>query len=123
MVTITDGLGNVKRTVGLMTSMWGKVQSCREYARGVKFVSTPSHGGYIVSRKFAEATLSSAAVAKGTVYGNYVCYEEDCLAAIVDLELFDLIKPKSTKEELIKDINNFYPDYLAARGLTVAASV
>jgi hypothetical protein len=118
MVTITDGLGNVKRTVGLMTSMWGKVQSCREYARGLKFVSTPSHGGFIVSRKLAEKSLSQAALSRGVDYGNYKCYEEDCLAAIVDFELFDLVKPQVTKEQLLATIKQWNPAYLTERNIT-----
>jgi hypothetical protein len=69
--------------------MWGIIQREFRVCRGLRFVSTASHGGWLVSQKFAEKHLPAEVVAKGTVYGNYVCFEEDCNAALVEYFLAD----------------------------------
>jgi hypothetical protein len=102
---------------------WGKSQQSRKIARGLTFHSTSSHGGFLVSAGFAERHLSPAAIARGQRWGNYYAYEEDCLAAIVELEipatrgLFQ--NPEGiTDESLIRTLSRWYADYLIERGIT-----
>lgn len=37
-------------------SLWGELQHSIKLVRGMRLVLTPSHGGIIVSKKFAEKT-------------------------------------------------------------------
>ena len=68
------------------TSPWGDVDSCEEIVPGVFNVFTPSHGGYMVRKNIALRHLSFAARSKGTVWGNFLTYEEDCRWAILAWE-------------------------------------
>lgn len=69
------------------TTPWGKSTSVRQYERGISFVGTESHGGYLVARGYAKKNFSKAAQQVGKDFGAYLAYEEDCLAAVIDLEL------------------------------------
>lgn len=100
---------------------WGKSDSKTAITRGLAFHSTPGHGGFLVAKGFAEKNLSPAAIKKGLVYGGYLCYEEDCLANIILLEIPESRKLSSnpiTDEELIKSITYYDADYLLERGIT-----
>jgi len=66
---------------------WGASQNTTSICRGVSFVSTAGHGGYMVSKGFAKKHLSPAALKRGVSYGGYLCYEEDCEYAIPEFEL------------------------------------
>jgi hypothetical protein len=67
---------------------WGKAQTVRSYARGVKFVSTAGHGGIGISVGVANAAcLSYAARRVAELKGNVFWFEEDCLFAVACWEL------------------------------------
>jgi hypothetical protein len=112
MLIIKNSEGNVLRTVNLVNCPWGQVQSCVEYCRGLKFVSTPSHGGYLVAKVFAKKHLSVAAQKIGVAVGNYLAYEQDVKAMVIDIELHDIIKPNRTKDEILVDFVKWVPEYL-----------
>ena len=44
-----------------MYSPWGEVQHKEVYQRGLTWVSTASHGGFMVAKGFAQRHLSDAA--------------------------------------------------------------
>ena len=57
---------------------WGKAQRVVTVQRGVRWVSTASHGGLGVSVGVASKSLTPAAIAQGFVEGGYIWFEEDC---------------------------------------------
>jgi hypothetical protein len=71
--TFTDGFGN---PTGPSTP-WGRADHVKEIARGVRWVTTPGHGGLGVARGAADKLLSSAARRLGNYQGGYFWYEED----------------------------------------------
>ncbi len=94
---------------------WGKSQQSTIIERGVTFHSTAGHGGFLVTKKYAEKHFTKSAIKRGVEWGNYLTYEEDCAAYIVFFEV-----PKSKKllvsslseTDLIKKLSRWYPDYL-----------
>lgn len=63
-------------------SPWGKVQSAQTYG-AIVFVSTASHGGYLVPSFMAKCMGVYAEL--GAPYGTLLAFEEDCRAAAVEL--------------------------------------
>jgi hypothetical protein len=116
MLTICDRDGKTLRLVKIINSPWGTVQSCTEYQRGLKFVSTASHGGYLISKVLASRILSPLAFQSGAEVGNYLAYEEDVDAMIIDIELYDTIKPNRTKDEIIEALSKWRPEYCKSLG-------
>lgn len=100
----------------MKASPWGTVQSEEKYGRGITFVSTPSHGGFMISKGVARARLSDAARANGWPYGGYLCFEEDCAACIVMFEIPET-QGNAKQEDIFNCLSSFYPYYLKARDL------
>lgn len=103
-------------------SPWGGIEDSKVIAKGLKIVSTATHGGYMVTENFANKYLSEKSKKYAIKYKNYLCYEEDCDFTILCYELIDTfgdrLKGKNStieeyKEKLIKIINKYYPEYLA----------
>jgi hypothetical protein len=106
-----------------MNTPWGKSDSKITLARGISFVTTPSHGGFAVTPTAALQYLSTAAVARATKYSGYYFFEEDCDASIVLFELPQALRIKwstsvPTKEALIKSLSLWHADYLMEVGQT-----
>lgn len=112
-------------------SPWGGIQHSNIIARGFKAVCTAGHGGYMVTKKFADNYLSDACIKRADNYSGYLCYEEDCCYALVELDLLihfpEIFKDKLIKKEvsleiaknnLIESISCYYPDYLIELGIT-----
>lgn len=108
-------------------SPWGKIQGVRQLERGWRWVSTASHGGYMLTRRFAEKHLSPAARKRAEEWVHYLCYEEDCAYAIVDWEIrshweetfayaSDTIKADK-EAHLLRVLSGYYPDYLIEIGV------
>ena len=70
-------------------SLWDEVQNCRTIANGIYEVSTAGHGGVMIAAELAPYILSPEALKKGVRDKGYLCYEEDCDAAIPLRELYD----------------------------------
>lgn len=99
---------------------WGPSQDKTVVARGCTFHSTASHGGFLIGKKFAAEELSTAAQKRGVPFGNYLAYEEDCLATIILLEIPDARKGflnDVSVERLIESISFWNGDYLIERGI------
>ena len=101
--------------------------------RAVTWVTTPTHGGLMISRGWAEKNLSEACLDEALVHQGYYCFEEDCAWSLVAHEnevVFNALLARDDKglgEEhnrasLLKDIDTslgaYYKNYLAKRGGT-----
>lgn len=103
------------------TSPWGEIQVCKEMVLGVFFVDTPSHGGIMVDINYANIILSEDAQRYGEKHNNYLCYEEDTQANIVEYELlskklWNTPEYVSDKEKYIENLktslNTYNPEYM-----------
>jgi hypothetical protein len=67
---------------------WGTSDSRETIARGIHWVTTPSHGGLMISAAVAKELLSEQAIkiAHPGKFAGYVCFEEDCSYAVAFLE-------------------------------------
>lgn len=105
----------------MSNSPWGTIQSQVVLARGVRWVNTASHGGFLISHRFANAHLSPAAVKRGKEWGAYLAFEEDCDAMIILFETraFDdaLGYTKNHDVERLKGLSHWHADYLLERGI------
>lgn len=110
-------------------SPWGEVQHCRELCPGVFQVSTAGHGG--IMARTERSVFSTAAKKYGVRESGYLCFEEDCAAAVTLRELLDKRLCKApehyTPEEYDNAVNGtiqrFYPEYWKARERAMAQAV
>lgn len=103
-------------------TIWGKSLKQLVITRGVTFHTTARHGGFLVSKGYAEKHLSGAALKVGELTGNYYAFEEDCAADVIYLELPESRKRLITKTDeltLITSLSKYFPDYLRERGLNL----
>lgn len=115
------------------TSPWGEVQHCDWLCDGAFQVSTAGHGGVMVRREAAKALLSTSARKCGFREGGYLCFEEDCAAAVPLLELIEkgyltlrgspYYEPGEFVKCLENSIQRYYPDYWSAHEERRAADV
>jgi hypothetical protein len=90
---------------------WGTADQSKKIARGIVFYSTPSHGGYHLSKTLNAQVHPALRREKGW-------YEEDCEYAIVHFTFPSFFQnPLSDAIHLLK---NYWPDaYAAVTGETV----
>jgi hypothetical protein len=94
------------------------------------FVSTPSHGGLMLTEIFANKYLSTAAISRADVFGNgtnkRLCYEEDCAYALVFWELLDKFSDRlyapgvdleARRQSLLLTLSSYYSEYLTEMGI------
>ena len=72
-----------------MYSPWGTVDHCKMLCYGAFEVQTARHGGVMIMRELVDEYLSKEAQAVGFMEGRYLCFEEDCDAAVAIRELLD----------------------------------
>jgi len=65
-----------------MNTPWGRADQITKIETGVSWVSTPSHGGLMISAGASQKYLTPKALAFGERYGAYIAFEEDCAYAI-----------------------------------------
>jgi hypothetical protein len=72
-----------------MYTPWGYSQTRKKFVFGIYFVTTASHGGWMIDQGFADCYLSEECLNYATSkWGNeYYCFEEDTDALIVFYEL------------------------------------
>ena len=93
---------------------WGKADRVVEIARGVKWVSTPSHGGLAVAKGAAEKLLTPAARELANYMGGYYWYEEDQQYSIPFYEhpeWAQITGSSGNKEDFEKNLQKYYPNY------------
>ena len=109
---------------------WGKGHTTETFAPGFSNVSTPGHGGFMVSKSFAAQHLSPECIAAGIDFGKYVCFEEDCDWAMPAYELpqfwprifayADAETKADPRAYLLRTLSAWRAEYLAARGIKAA---
>ena len=101
--------------------MWGEITNEYRICRGLRFVHTPGHGGFLVGKKFAEKILPDEFREMGVENGHHLCFEEDCLYAFVMLPLIDTglldgflngADKEKQREYAINSIRHFYPEFI-----------
>jgi hypothetical protein len=99
---------------------WGIADDVKVVRSGVRWYSTPGHGGLAVSKGVAEKMLSDAARYAGSYANGYFWFEEDCQYAIPLYEhpewqagLFVYTFEKDRLLEIIKMYDQQYLDNLA----------
>lgn len=105
-----------------MNTPWGRADHQETLTRGLTIVSTPRHGGVMISKGFAEKNLSEVAIKKALIYNNYLAYEEDCDMSIIIFELPQYFtKENETIEEIAEEakrsVSAWNADYLIERGI------
>jgi hypothetical protein len=110
-----------------MQTLWGTAQSKTEIAPHAYWVSTAGHGGVMIAEATARKELTPEAYRRGDVYGNYLCYEEDCLWAIVAFEkptwfmmnkvFLRSASAKEIQNDAWKTLSAWNADYLIERGI------
>ncbi|MEQ8285731.1 hypothetical protein [Thalassospira sp.] len=92
---------------------WGIADHCREYAEGITFYGTPSHGGFKLSPERLAAMHPALRVPAGW-------FEEDCEWAKVAFAFPECFTPEQ-REAAIHTLKDWCPDaYEAATGETLA---
>lgn len=86
-------------------SPWGSVQHQEDYPHGISFVSTSSHGGFLVPKEYADMHFSAAAMRWADSYCDnvprgYYAFEEDCAAVAVMMEVPETRNGLSQEETL-----------------------
>jgi hypothetical protein len=118
-----------------MQTPWGKSDSTTKIlsgagfpVRGFLWVNTPGHGGFALTKRYAEGVLSKAALAVGELKGGYYFFEEDVDYAVVALEVFNLVDSNHAettvpelgtfkRSSLIKTLSMYRLEYLMDRGI------
>jgi hypothetical protein len=98
----------------------GHLVSVQTVDQGVYWVTTVEHGGYMIDRALAQATLSSGACAIGDPSDEqWLCFEEDCAWAVVVYEHpeWAVQSLESTMRHALLWLTQEYPDYLQTRGI------
>ena len=107
-----------------MYSPWGTVDHCKMLCYGAFEVQTARHGGIMIMRELVDEYLSKEAQAVGFMEGRYLCFEEDCDAAVAIRELLDKGLMKAPVNQYYKEgeysatiddvIAAWHTDYLQA---------
>ena len=112
-----------------LATPWGQADLDIVVCRGVHIVCTPSHGGIMISKGFAEKRLTTYAIHYGISYGGYYCFEEDCDWAIPAHELIELRTYyvdntvgggtyKIVDDMILQTLSRWRADFLIAKGYT-----
>ena len=96
----------------IKNSPWGEVDQETQHAEGVYFVSTPGHGGFMVHKS---VSLSEAAKDQADTFGEFYCFEEDCLAYIVLHEL-QITNARTSLQDIKKALCFWLPEYVEKSG-------
>lgn len=102
-------------------SPWGHIENAYTLCDGAYEVITASHGGIMIVDSMKDKYLAKYAQDLAFKWGKYLCYEEDCQAAVPYRELLDrkLIKcapefcgtPEAFEKHIDKSIHRWNPEY------------
>jgi hypothetical protein len=102
-------------------SIWGEAQTVDHLCRGVRSVSTASHGGLLVSKRFAEKHIPKKVLANIPFEQNCYQFEEDCAYSIPMMFKPSLIEnlmkaqnPLSDEDDLLAKIKRFAANIYSA---------
>lgn len=107
-------------------SPWGEVEHCNMICAGVFNVSTARHGGVMIDCRVADQLISHEAQECGFIENGYLCFEEDCDAAVAIYELLnkgimqapinEFWKEEEYAEAIVRSIKDWNPEYWAKCG-------
>jgi hypothetical protein len=100
-----------------MKTIWGYTDSTKKRCDGVISVSTPSHGGIRVDKKWAEENLTKEAREAGCFCYDFYWYEEDCDWAIVIFEHPELAISQEEIKHAKRTVVYWHKPYLYKRDL------
>lgn len=109
-----------------MRTPWGESDETIILARGVVWVSTPSHGGFLFTGDAAHKLLTVQARHAADFAGERFAFEEDCKAAIVFYEhpeygvklgIKSADNPEAFKQSALETISAWDAPYLIGRGI------
>jgi hypothetical protein len=96
-----------------MTTPWGRSQAIEKVGEGIQFVSTASHGGYVLDAERNAKIPYAWRKASFNENGLRGFYEEDCdwtMVALTFPEYFSQFT--GALEEATKLLKHFYPNLL-----------
>jgi hypothetical protein len=97
---------------GVVLPSLGEVVRARVLAPSVYWVTTVEHGGYVLHKDVVRHRLSQAAITRGVVDGEWVCFEEDCAWAMVVHECPEWVVEPLDVLSVEGVLQQEYPDYL-----------
>lgn len=98
---------------------WGAADQHIVITRGLHCVSTPSHGGYMISVSLAKKVLPRKTYGAifpfvGSIFGKYYCYEEDQAYQFLIYELlhtyYHAYAPNKDQTRIFNAINKYIAD-------------
>jgi hypothetical protein len=95
------------------TTPWGDAILCTPLAGGVYWVTTATHGGFMIALHRAAQLLSQAALAIGQLFGPWLCYEQERACAVVIYEQpdWDHIFDPNAQNLARAILQQYYPQY------------
>ena len=95
----------------------GRIVEVQTIDRGIYWVTTVEHAGYMIDQALAQEKLTAAARAIGVPYNEkWLCFEEDCAWAVVVSERPEWATQPLQSETVQGILQREYPDYLQAKG-------
>jgi hypothetical protein len=98
---------------------WGEAQSIIHLTGGVYWVTTATHGGFMIAVHRAAQLLSQSALSIGELFGAWLCYDEDCACAVVIFEHQEwshIFTNTDLIDMAIGIIHRYYPHYMQSIG-------
>lgn len=93
--------------MGKPVTPWGRADTCTIFDNGIKFYSTPSHGGFFVPKQLRQAILPYCLDAMTSSW-----YEEDCEA----LKVYMAFPTMARDNEHLESIKQAYAFWFNERG-------
>lgn len=93
----------------LASSPWGDVEEATMHAPGVFFVTTPGHGGFLLSAA-AWRSMPVGLRLLGVPFGGLYAFEEDCAYAAVVVAFAESFAPASV-EVARAMVRSWYPEH------------
>lgn len=107
-----------------MNTPWGESDSVIRFKHNILYVTTPSHGGFMVPFNVARDLMSAAIFqysfnGYGGHFEDYVCFEEDCEAYLVFYSFPETMDGTDlTQEDVLSAMRRLYPDLLNPKNYT-----
>ena len=98
-----------------MSTPWGEAQSITHLTGGVYWVTTGTHGGFMIAAHRAAQLLSQSALSIGALFNHWLCYDEDCACAVVIFEHHEwchIFTDSDPVGRATSIIHRYYPHYM-----------
>lgn len=106
-----------------VSTPWGDADEVKELAPGIRWVSTPGHGGFLVSAS-AWAQMPARLASIGQRWGAGAAFEEDAAWCAVLLAFPSLATSPADLESAERALRAYYPEHVDGRsGCGLGASL